>query len=150
MLLYYLAGLLPNPDGPWSPTVPNCHAWITGLLLEAVIAAVFKTEQRAIHVPANVLDVLFSLGIARIGVLLVMIALLVFREYATRSLLSQSTQEERQGLLENGQGRVGSYDGTNNGHATPGKPAAKKPKDAQSSGWFDYFNGFRILFPYLW
>lgn len=150
MLLYYLAGLLPNPDGPWSPTWPHCHAWITGLLLEAVIAAVFKTEQRAINVPANILDVLFSLGIARIGVLLVMIALLVLRQYALRRLHSSSTSEERQGLLENGQGPVGSYNGANNGHAAAGKPSAKKPKDAQSSGWFDYFNGFRILFPYLW
>lgn len=149
MLLYYLAGLLPNPDGPWSPDASNCHAWITGLLLEAVIAAVFKTEQRSIAVPPRLLDVLFSLGMARISVLLVMTGILVRRHYALRPSSSTSTGEERQGLLENGRGPAGGYNGVD-GHAQPTKPVARKPRDAQSSGWFDYIAGFRVLFPYLW
>lgn len=149
MLLYFLTGLLPNPDGPWQPTAPHCYAWTTGVLLEAVIAAVFKTEQRSIGVPSRLLDVLFSLGIARIAVLLVMTALLVRREYALKSTKSASTTEEREGLLQNGQGPLGGYDGVH-GHVSATKPAAGKPRDAQSSGWFDYIAGFRVLFPYLW
>lgn len=149
MLLYFLAGLLPNPDGPWSPDASHSHAWLTGVLLEAVIAAVFKTEQKSIGVPAHVLDELFSLGIARISVLLVMTAVVVRRHYALRSSVSASTTEEREGLLENGQGPAGGYNGVH-GHAPPSKPAVGKPRDAQSSGWFDYIAGFRVLFPYLW
>lgn len=149
MLLYFLAGLLPNPDGPWSPDASHSHAWLTGVLLESVIAAVFKTEQRSIGVPAHILDELFGLGIARISVLLLMIAVVVRRHYALSSSASSSTAEEREGLLENGQGPTGGYNGVN-GHTQPTKPAARKPRDAQSSGWFDYIAGFRVLFPYLW
>lgn len=148
MLLYFLAGLLPNPDGPWSPTTANCNAWVTGVLLEAVIAAVFKLDQRSINAPPRLLDVLFSLGIARIVTLLVMTALLVRRQYALTASTSDSTAEERQGLLENGQGSVGGYHGTN-GHTSAPKVPAAKPTN-QNKGWLDYFAGFRVLFPYLW
>lgn len=145
VLLYFLAGLLPNPDGPWSPTASNCHAWITAILLEAVIAAVFKSQQHSIEVPAHLLDTLFALGLARIATLSVMTALLVRREFALRSTSTVSTPEERQGLLENGQGQPNHY-----GAAQTAKLAAGKPRDAQSSGWLDYIAGFRVLFPYLW
>lgn len=148
MLLFFLAGLLPNPDGPWSPTTANCNAWVTGVLLEAVIATVFKTEQRSIKAPSRLLDILLSLGIARIVTLLLMIAFLVRRQYALRSSKSSSTAEERQGLLENGQGHVRGYHGTN-GHAPAFKAPAGKPSN-QNKGWLDYFAGFRVLFPYLW
>jgi ABC-type transport system involved in Fe-S cluster assembly fused permease/ATPase subunit len=137
LLLFFLAGLLPNPDGPWSPTASNCHAWVAGAMLEGVITALFGTHQRHIDMPAKLLDALVGLGIARIATLTVMIGLVVRRHYALRSSLSSSTSGERQGLLENG-----------NGHAAPG--AGGKPRDPQSSGWLDYIAGFRVLFPYLW
>lgn len=121
---------------------------MTGILLEAVIAAVFKTEQRSINAPPRLLDVLFSLGIARIVTLVVMIALLVRRQYAIRASASSSDAEERQGLLENGQGPVGGYNGTNGHTSTPKAPAGKP--GGQNKGWLDYFAGFRVLFPYLW
>ncbi|KAF3766483.1 hypothetical protein M406DRAFT_277382 [Cryphonectria parasitica EP155] len=146
VLLYFLAGLLPNPDGPWSPTASNCHSWITGIILEAVIAAVFRTEQHSIHVPSHLLDELFGVGIARILLLLVMTLSLVRRYYAVKSVASQSTADERQGLLENGQGPAGGYDGA---HTHAPTPPAAKPGD-MNKGWFDYFAGFRVLFPYLW
>lgn len=149
VLLYFLAGLLPNPDGPWSPEASHSHAWLAGILIEAVIAAVFKTEQKSIGVPARVLDELFSVGIARIALLLAMTAVVVRRHYALKAFASESTADEREGLLENGQGPVGGYNGVN-GHAHAARPTTKKPRDAQSSGWFDYIAGFRVLFPYLW
>lgn len=148
MLLYFLGGLLPNPDGPWSPTASNCHAWLTGVLLEAVIAAVSKTEQRFIHVPGKLLDVLVGLGMARILALLAMIAMLVRRQYALKSLASKSTAEERRGLLENGQGPAAGYNGAH-GHAHGPPPGAGRPGNVEK-GWFDYFAGFKVLFPYLW
>ncbi|KAK4459845.1 P-loop containing nucleoside triphosphate hydrolase protein [Cladorrhinum samala] len=133
VFLYFVAGLLPNPDGPWSPTVSHCHAWITGVLLEGIIATLFWTERDAIDVPDRLLNALINLALARIAVFVVMIGLVARREYAIRSFLSESTAGERQGLLENG-------------HAA----APAKKRDAQDSGWLDYIAGFRILFPYLW
>lgn len=149
VLLYFFAGLLPNPDGPWSPTVSNCHVWITAIFLEAVIAAVFKSQNKSIKVPADLLDTLFALSLARIVVLLLMTAVLVRRQFALRPASSDSTPEERQGLLENGEGRSNDY-GAAHGHAQAARPPTGRPRDAQGSGWLDYIAGFQILFPYLW
>ncbi|KAI0469645.1 P-loop containing nucleoside triphosphate hydrolase protein, partial [Xylariaceae sp. FL0804] len=121
VLLYFLAGLLPDPDGPWSPTVSHCHAWAIGVCIEAVIAALFKAEQRVIPLPPAILDALFSLGLARIVVLGLMIATLAHRQYAMRRSREGSSMEHH-----------------------------RKPRDPQRSGWFDYIAGFRVLFPYLW
>ncbi|KAK3312305.1 P-loop containing nucleoside triphosphate hydrolase protein [Apodospora peruviana] len=134
LLLYFLAGLLPNPDGPWSPTASHCHSWIAAVFLEAVVLALFVNERNLIDVPARPLYALIGLGLARIAILLVMIGIMVRRYFALRSSLLSSTAGERQGLLENGQG----------------PPRAGKPRDAQDSGWLDYIAGFRVLFPYLW
>ncbi|KAK5653654.1 hypothetical protein OQA88_8684 [Cercophora sp. LCS_1] len=134
VLLYFLAGLLPDPDRPWSPTASHCYAWIVGVLVEGLILALFITERRHIDMPSALLDTLVALGIARIAVLVFMVAAIVRRYYAVRSSLASSTAGERQGLLENGQG--------------PPKPA--KRRDAQETGWLDYIAGFRVLFPYLW
>jgi hypothetical protein len=142
VLLYFLAGLLPNPDGPWTPTISHCFAWVVGVLLEVVIASVFMSQQHQIHVPLGLLDSLFGLSSARIVILGIMIALLICREYELKGP-KQGSESERQSLLENGNGPNG-Y-GSDSCQQKP-----KKPRDAQSAGWFDYFAGFRVLFPYLW
>lgn len=118
------------------------------MLLEAVTVAVFQTEQRSINATPRLLNELSALGIARIAMLLVMLALFVRRYYAVLTPPSDSTAEERQGLLENGRGPVG-YNGGANGLSTPKVPAGKT-RDAQNAGWLDYLAGFRVLFPYLW
>ncbi|KAK2610220.1 hypothetical protein N8I77_003670 [Diaporthe amygdali] len=151
VLLYFLAGLLPDPEGPWSPVAANWHAWVTGVLLEAVIAAVLKTQQRAIGLSEEVVDTLFTLSLARLAVLVVMIGLMALRQYKLRSSLSRSdaAPEERQSLLGNGQGPVANYGGAH-AHMPAIKPASGKPPGVQGTGWLDYFAGFRVLFPYLW
>jgi hypothetical protein len=142
VLLYFLAGLLPDPDGPWTPTTPHGFAWVVGVLIEAVIAALFLSQQHHIHVPGGLLDSLFGLSLVRVVVLGSMSALLICREYNFKSP-KPGTESERQSLLENGNGH--------NGYGSDGpKPKLKKARDAQSTGWFDYFAGFRVLFPYLW
>lgn len=142
VLLYFLAGLLPDPDGPWTPTVSHLISWVVGVLVEVVIASVFISQQHQIHVPVGLLDTLLGLSLGRIVVLGIMSALLIVRDYELRAP-KQGTESERQSLLENGHGANG-Y-GSDNSKQKP-----KKPRDAQSAGWFDYFAGFRVLFPYLW
>ena len=143
VLLYFFAGLLPDPDGPWTPTLPHAFAWVVGVLLEVVIVSVFMSQQHQIHVPPGLLDSLFSLSLARIVIIGIMIALLIRREYELNGS-KQGSEAERQSLLESGTGT--------NGYGSNGsnKQKVKKPRDAQSAGWFDYFAGFRVLFPYLW
>ncbi|TVY82207.1 ABC transporter aclQ [Lachnellula suecica] len=142
VLLYFLAGLLPDPDGPWTPTTAHCFSWVAGVFLEVVIASIFMSQQYQIHVPLGLLDSLFGLSLARVVVLGIMIALLICREYGLKGP-KQGSASERQSLLENG-------NGTNGYGSDNSKQKTKKPRDAQSAGWFDYFAGFRVLFPYLW
>lgn len=151
VLLYFLAGLLPDPEGPWSPVAANGHAWVAGVLLEAVITAVLKTQQPAIGLSRAVVDTLLSLSLARIVLYVVLISLMAIRQYKLRPSESQSAPEERQSLLGNGQGPVADYGGAHgHGHMPAIKPASGKPPGVQGTGWLDYFAGFRVLFPYLW
>ncbi|KAI1202881.1 hypothetical protein F5X97DRAFT_286024 [Nemania serpens] len=146
VLLYFLAGLLPDPDGPWTPTISHAFAWGVGILVEAVIAAVFASQGEVISAPLGLLDALFGLAMARIVLLLVMTSLVVRREYELRKA-ERGTASERRPLLENGDGPTNGYGGTVSSAA---KPAATKARDPSKSNWFDYFAGTRVLFPYLW
>ncbi|KAI1432865.1 P-loop containing nucleoside triphosphate hydrolase protein [Xylaria sp. CBS 124048] len=146
VLLYFLTGLLPDPDGPWTPTVSHCYAWVIGAFIEIVIAAVCHSQQKLISVPSWLLDDLLALAAARVVVLLVMISLVIRREYELKRAES-GTASERRPLLENGGGPANGYGGT---AAVSGKPAAKKARDPSKSNWFDYIAGTRVLFPYLW
>ncbi|KAI0134630.1 ABC transporter [Xylariales sp. AK1849] len=144
VLLYFLAGVLPDPDGPWTPSISHSHAWVFGVLLEAVLAGLFFSEKSLIPVPPEVLDSLFGLSLARIAVLTLMIMVVIRRQYELRST-EHGSPSERQSLLEDGNGATIRYNGTNG----TSKQETKK-RDPQKSGWFDYFAGFRVLFPYLW
>ena len=142
MLLYFLAGLLPDPDGPWSPTTPHGCAWVVGALLDVVINAVLVSEQARVPLPRPLIETLFGLGAGRAAVLALMAALLARRQYLLRP--ERGSAAEGRSLLENGDGPANGYGGANGSHA------AKKRPDAQGASWFDYFVGFKVLFPYLW
>lgn len=144
MVLYYLAGLLPDPEGPWTPGGAHCFAWVVGALVEIVIGAVFSSEQASLRVPNEFIATLNILGLFRILTLFLMTVILLAREYRLRPIKPRSVPEERQSLLENGNGSSGSYG------SVPAAPAKAKRTQVSGTGWLDYFAGFRILFPYLW
>lgn len=142
VILYFLAGLLPDPDGPWTPTISHCFAWVVGVFLEVVIASVLMSQQSQICVSIGLLNSLLVLSLARIVLLGIMASLLIYSEYGLKGP-KQGSESEGQSLLENGNG--------SNGYGSDSsKQKPKKLRDAQSAGWFDYFAGFRVLFPYLW
>ncbi|KAH7322586.1 putative transport protein [Stachybotrys elegans] len=145
VLLYFLAGLLPDPEGPWTPGSAHCFAWVTAVLVEALIAAIFPHVQPRLRVSDNLLEILDGLGYARIAILVLMVAIFLSAEFRLRPSTPKSDPEERQSLLQNGNGSTASYGA--NGHAAP--PAARRTQ-VSGTGWLDYFAGFRVLFPYLW
>ncbi|KFA55612.1 hypothetical protein S40293_09681 [Stachybotrys chartarum IBT 40293] len=147
VFLYYLAGLLPDPEGPWTPEAPHAYAWITAVLVETVISSVFVSTQPLLRVPSDLIISLNALGWARIVVLVLMTGTLLFREYRLRPTQPKSVPEERQSLLENGNGN-----GASASYGSVPASAAESPRRTQVSGtgWLDYFVGFRVLFPYLW
>lgn len=144
--MYFLAGLLPDPDGPWTPTASHHFVWIVGMLIEVFTASMFIFQQQQIDMPRGLLESLFGLSSARIVILAIMITLLFCREYKFGVPKHASGSEsERQSLLENGN-HASPIDNGSDGY----KSKPKRLRDAQSAGWFDYFAGFRVLFPYLW
>ncbi|KAM0350726.1 hypothetical protein ACHAPU_003221 [Fusarium lateritium] len=74
-----------------------------------------------------------------------MIGIFGFKEYKLKSLEPKSLPEERQSLLENGNGATESY-----GSVAPTAPEPARRTQVSGTGWLDYFAGFRVLFPYLW
>ncbi|CEI62388.1 Heavy metal tolerance protein [Fusarium venenatum] len=144
VLLYFLAGLLPDPEGPWNPNGAHLAAWCVAALAEIVIAAVLSAVEPQLRVSPNFVDTTNLLGAARVFVLALMIGSFTLREYKLKSLQPKSVPEERQGLLENGNGNAEGYGSV--------PPSAAEPRRTQVSGtgWLDYFAGFKVLFPYLW
>ncbi|KAM6530257.1 hypothetical protein FALCPG4_008382 [Fusarium falciforme] len=144
VLLYFFAGLLPDPEGPWSPGSAHCYAWLAGALLETVIAGIFYSEKSLLRSSSTFLDILIILGLSRIAVFILMMGSLALREYKLRPPQPKSAPEERQSLLENGNGS------SNNYGSVPQSAAPAKRTQVSGTGWLDYFAGFRVLFPYLW
>lgn len=143
-MLYYFAGLLPDPEGPWTPGAAHCCAWIVGALVEVVIAAVFLSEQASLRVPAEFIEILNILALVRVFILLVMAAILLVREYRLKPAKRSSDSEEQQSLLGNGNGSSGSYG------SVPARAESVRRTQVSGTGWLDYFAGFKALFPYLW
>jgi ABC-type transport system involved in Fe-S cluster assembly fused permease/ATPase subunit len=144
VLLYFLAGLLPDPEGPWNPNGAHLAAWCVAALAEIVIAAVLSAVEPQLRVSPDFVDTSNILGSARVFMLALMIGSLTIREYKVKALEPKSLPEERQGLLENGNGNAQGYGSV--------PPSATEPRRTQVSGtgWLDYFAGFKVLFPYLW
>jgi hypothetical protein len=76
-----------------------------------------------------------------------MISVLAVRDYKLSRFTHKSTPDERQSLLQNGNGSTANYGGTHDSTSTP-TPARRT--QVSGTGWLDYFAGFRVLFPYLW
>ncbi|RSL87084.1 hypothetical protein CEP51_002450 [Fusarium floridanum] len=144
VLLYFFAGLLPDPEGPWSPSSAHGYAWLAGALLEFVIAGIFSSEKALLRSSSTFLDILIILGLSRIAIFILMMGSLILREYKLRPPQPKSAPEERQSLLENGNGSSSNYG------SVPPAPAPVKRTQVSGTGWLDYFAGFRVLFPYLW
>lgn len=146
-MLYFLAGMLPDPEGPWNPTAAHCSAWITGASMEAVIAAVLSSTQTSLAVSKAFVDELRILGASRLAVFVLMAAVLIFRDYKLRPSAAKALPEERQSLLENGNAPSSNY-----ATVPDSKPAADSAKGSPTAGmsWLTYIASFRVLFPYIW
>lgn len=117
---------------------------MTGVLVEAVIAGVLTAAKPSLRITDGFARVVITLGWVRIAILLLMTGILLLREYKLQPCVPKSEPEERQSLLENGNGIAGSYG------SVPHTPGQARRTQVSGTGWLDYFAGFRVLFPYLW
>ncbi|KAH8178661.1 ABC transporter domain-containing protein [Sarocladium implicatum] len=148
IFLYFLAGLLPDPEGPWTPGISHCCAWIAAILMEILIISVIPHMQPQLRVSSDFLRTVSALGLARVAILVLMIATFVLGKVRWSVKEADSEPEERQSLLQNGHGSTQNYDGT------PPKvdisSGSSQRTQVSGTGWLDYLAGFKILFPYLW
>ena len=140
VLLYFGAGLLPDPDTPFKPSESNYHTWLIAIIFEVSIIITTRASVLKHHGLTHLEASEAALGCARVVMLSIMSVILVPIRW-TRSRKDQTNGSERQGLLENGE-PTSKYDSF--------PPIHEKVTDAQSTGWLDYFVGFSALFPYIW
>ncbi|GKU04928.1 hypothetical protein FLAG1_07664 [Fusarium langsethiae] len=93
VLLYFLAGLLPDPEGPWNPNGAHLAAWCVAALAEIVIAAVLSAVEPQLRVSPDFVDTSNILGSARVFMLALMIGSLTIREYKVKALEPKSLPE---------------------------------------------------------
>lgn len=148
--LFYLAGLLPDPDETYTVNLVNRNMWIMSAFYEIAWLAhgwtVLTTNSNAGNVWHTALAVV---AVVRVLVLLCMSVLFV-GIYHWRSW-GQSSPDggERQNLIGDGSPTYGT---TNYSNGSIGAKASspKRAGDAQTTTWLDYVIGFKSLFPFLW
>ena len=81
------------------------------------------------------------------ALLLVMMSIVFLSAGHRRRDIVESNSYERESLISNRNPESQPYGGTD---CKAGNKTNLVTADAQSSGWLDYFIGFRVLFPYIW
>lgn len=124
--MFLVAGLLPDPDEPFSPSLSHVHAWILAAVTEALQIAMFCFQFGKDPANSGMESVQLGLLMLRMGFFVAMTAIYLQPMYAWSHIKLGETDP----LL--------------------GEIAAKPVRDAQHGGWLDYVVGFSTLFPYLW
>ncbi|EFE39246.1 ABC multidrug transporter, putative [Trichophyton verrucosum HKI 0517] len=124
--MFLVAGLLPDPDEPFSPSLSHAHAWILAAVTEALQIAMFCFQFGKDPINSGMESVQLGLLMLRMGFFVAMAAIYLQPMYAWSHIKLGETDP----LL--------------------GEIAAKPVRDAQHGGWLDYVVGFSTLFPYLW
>ncbi|KAI0508619.1 heavy metal tolerance protein [Xylaria bambusicola] len=148
--LFYIAGVLPDPDNPFTATQVSFHTWIVSLLNESIwIIAYFSVRDSDITLsPISKWEIIeIVLGSSRIAILSGLVWI-----YWRISKWRYNDQRESRALLgpssithaENG---VTSHYGSTSG-STGG--ISGRDGDAQTTTWLDYLVGFRKILPFLW
>ncbi|KAF3483155.1 heavy metal tolerance protein [Arthroderma uncinatum] len=126
VLMFLVAGLLPDPDEPFTPSLSHSHAWSLATITEALQIVMFCFQFGKDPTNAGLERLELGLVMLRMGVFVAMIALYLQPMYAWSHIKLGETDP----LL--------------------GEMAAQPVRDAQHGGWLDYVTGFSTLFPFLW
>jgi hypothetical protein len=144
--LFFIASVLPEPDEPFTPDLPNCLTWFAGAAFEITILSLRLVSTTSVSVKLADKDAgRLAFGLARLAILFSMTVAFWYSRRQTAE--TKESDAERESLLANGNGSSQEY-----GAAKPDvlKNNSVKVTDAQSSGWLDYLVGFKALFPYIW
>ena len=144
--MYYLAGTLPDPDRPYMPTRSNSYTWACSIAYELSLLATIIRFKSALRASEWIKNFQITLGGLRLLILSLMLAYYA-EAHCQASKRQKSDVPGSERFAINRQGRSADYGALETGDNWDIHLSAK---DNQSSGWFDYFIGFRVLFPYIW
>lgn len=147
MLLFFTAGLLPDPEGPFTPKLSNLFAWLSCMMLDVSALVVIHQSSHVREATSGSAESHAALVIARNVVLGSMACLFLLTR--RHSLGDDEWESEESGPLLSS-GNAASKDSYGAAKSGATATARERKGDAQSTGWVDYFIGFRVLFPYLW
>ncbi|OCL06616.1 putative transport protein [Glonium stellatum] len=147
--MYYISGLLPDPDIPYTPTNAHCHMWLVSLGFEiAWLTLAFATVPVKAFVENYMDAVQITLSVSRCAILACMVSI-YWWSAIPKEKIDDSDEEERQGLLSSNNNSSNSTEyGTP--HAKLKGVAHPRTGDAQTTTYLDYIIGFSKLFPFLW
>ncbi|KAF1998233.1 hypothetical protein P154DRAFT_604151 [Amniculicola lignicola CBS 123094] len=130
--LYYAAGLLPDPHGPFRPTLGHAVAWWFSIAIEIANLLIqdFHTRYHS--------D--FSIVLGSLRVLILCCMCILYQGLLNRKPLDETNIEETTSLLSNADANSTSY----------GSTIKAENNKQREPGWLGYFIGFGILFPYIW
>lgn len=141
--LFYLAGLFPDADEPYTATEVQCHMWLISTFYEVTLFVMFLRNSSLLQNVSSILDATqITLAVSRILIFMCLLAL-YWVTVRRRNAKNPSSGEETESLLG---GHMGygtsniSFEGNSN----------SRPGDAQTTTWLDYLLGFSKLFPFLW
>jgi hypothetical protein len=141
--LFYLAGLFPDADEPYTATEVQCHMWLISTFYEVTLFVIFLWNSSLLQNVSSMLDVAqITLAISRILMFMCLLAL-YWAIVRRRNPKKAGSGEETESLLGEhvGYGTSNiSFEGNSN----------SRPGDAQTTTWLDYLLGFSKLFPFLW
>ena len=130
--MYFVVGLLPDPEEQFNPSKSHLHAWIAAAIFETGILL----SELKIGIPSRDI-VQWYLGAVRLLAVACMIAV-----HVSTSHDKVPQTDEAESLLNGASYGTIKLDYPHcQAHASP---------QSRKAGWLDYFIGFRLLFPYTW
>ncbi|KAI1662259.1 ABC heavy metal transporter [Daldinia decipiens] len=145
--LFYLAGLLPDADMPYSVTLVHFHMWLISLAYESA------SLHQSIGLRSRKQDshVLWYISVITFGSLRILLLLL---EIALYWITAPELYNENRSFPDESDSLLAHSSRNYTGNSRPMKSTAsdghRKGVDAQTTTWLDYLLGFRKLIPFLW
>lgn len=146
VILFNTAGILPDPNHPYKPTVSNSFTWVVALLYEIAILSITQKFQIQVFEPCGLEYTQLALDGVKIFILTLM--LVSFLTAKVRTTFDAESGYCENDPLVSGQDVVAAGYGSLAGGYHVNSPP--RPKDDEPDGWLGYFIGFRKMTPYLW
>ncbi|KAI1120237.1 P-loop containing nucleoside triphosphate hydrolase protein [Nemania abortiva] len=145
---FFVAGLLPDADFPYTPATWHATVWVVCLAFETATLGLTMKSDTGLLLGSIGLNVAQYVLLVTRMVLLLSMAIAFWSPRALDTKVP-STPEETEPLL-NSNGNTASEYRASSQKLLSGSTTVRRNGDAQTTDWVDYAVGFKKLFPFLW